>query len=80
MSAPVSQPSMDCGPPMEAINSGIVMKGPIPTMFDMFRAVAGSKPNARVRWGCVSVFIAMGVQDRKSSRLHHSDSLCRKIP
>ncbi len=48
---------------MEAINSGIVMKGPIPTMFAMFRAVAGSKPKARVRWGWVSVFIAVGKQD-----------------
>jgi len=48
---------------MEAINRGIVMKGPIPTMLAMFRAVAGSKPKARVSWGCVSVFIAVGEQD-----------------
>jgi hypothetical protein len=47
---------------MEAINSGIVMKGPIPTMLEMFRAVAGSKPKARVRRGCISVFIAMGAR------------------
>src|SRR5579863_7228704 len=62
MSAPVSQPSMDCGPPMEAINSGMVMNGPIPTMLDMLRAVAWSKPKARVRWGSDSVFIAIGRQ------------------
>ena len=60
MSAPVSQPSMDCGPPMEAISKGIVMKGPMPTMLAMFRAVAGSKPKARVRRGCVSVFEGIG--------------------
>ena len=40
MSAPVSHPSMDCGPPIEAINSGMVMNGPIPTMLVIFRAVA----------------------------------------
>ena len=38
---------------MEAINSGMVMKGPIPTMLAMLRAVAGSKPKARVRWGAI---------------------------
>ena len=40
MRAPLTQPNRDCGPPMEAIISGIVMKGPTPTIFAMFRAVA----------------------------------------
>ena len=40
MNAPVTHPSMDCGPPMVAIKSGMVMNGPIPTMLEIFRAVA----------------------------------------
>src|ERR1700733_16179211 len=62
MSAPVAQPSKDCGPPMEAIISGMVMKGPMPTMLEIFRAVAWSKPKARVSWGDVSLFVAIDGQ------------------
>jgi hypothetical protein len=51
---------------MDAINRGIVMKGPMPTMLDIFRAVAGSKPKARVRWGCVSAFTGIGGKSRES--------------
>ena len=37
---PTSHPSMHCGPPMEAMISGMVMNGPTPTMLLMLRAVA----------------------------------------
>src|SRR5207244_10982925 len=51
MSAPTDQPSSDCGPAIAAINRGIVMKGPTPTMLAMLRAVAWSRPKPRVRCG-----------------------------
>jgi hypothetical protein len=44
-------------------------------MFAMFNAVAGSKPKARVRWGWVSVFIAIGGFDRQRSRLCPNDAI-----
>jgi hypothetical protein len=34
---------------MVDIKAGIVMNGPIPIMFDMFRAVACKRPNRRTR-------------------------------
>ena len=40
MATAMNQPSIDCGPPSADISNGIVMNGPIPTMFDMFSAVA----------------------------------------
>ena len=45
--APRIHPSMACGPPMEAIISGIVKNGPTPTMYDMFMDVACHKPKPR---------------------------------
>src|SRR5439155_11574770 len=51
MSSATSQPSIACGPPNAVISNGIVMNGPMPIMFDMFRAVACSKPKRRSRWG-----------------------------
>src|SRR4030095_3351613 len=41
--------SIACGPasPAALISSGIVMNGPMPTMFDMFSAVACQKPMPR---------------------------------
>ena len=47
--APNSQPSMHCGPPMEAMISGMVMNGPTPTMLDMLRAEACSRPKPRIK-------------------------------
>src|SRR5713226_494053 len=38
------QPNIAWGPPSADIKSGIVMKGPTPIMFDMFRAVACTSP------------------------------------
>jgi hypothetical protein len=46
-SAPRIQPSTACGPPIEATMSGMVRKGPTPTMFDMFMAVACNRPKLR---------------------------------
>ena len=40
---------MACGPPSADMRIGIVMKGPIPIMFDMLRAVACSRPKRRER-------------------------------
>src|SRR6188474_1565402 len=51
MSAPTHHPSSDWGPPMAAINRGIVMNGPIPTMLAMLRAVASRRPKPRVSFG-----------------------------
>src|SRR5450759_4383900 len=42
-----TQPSMACGPPIAAISTGMVMKGPTPIIVDMFRAVAWSRPKRR---------------------------------
>lgn len=38
---------MHCGPPIDAMISGIVMNGPTPTMLLMLRAVACTRPNPR---------------------------------
>src|SRR5947207_11593920 len=38
------QPNIAWGPPSADIKSGIVMNGPTPIMFDMFRAVACTNP------------------------------------
>ena len=46
---PTSHPSMHCGPPIVAMIRGMVINGPIPTMLDMFRAVACRSPNLRSR-------------------------------
>src|SRR6516165_3175920 len=45
--APSSQPSMHCGPPMEAMINGMVMNGPTPTMLLMLSAVAWRSPKPR---------------------------------
>ena len=50
-SSATSQPSSACGPPSAVINSGIVMNGPMPIMFDMFRAVACNMPKRRSSCG-----------------------------
>src|SRR5258707_15557777 len=44
---------MAWGPPSADIKSGIVMNGPTPIMFDMFRAVACTSPN-RLSRGALS--------------------------
>ena len=47
---------------MAAISNGIVMNGPIPTIFVMFSAVAPSRPKPRVRWGGEVVeAVSMGI-------------------
>src|SRR5580692_65686 len=46
--APAIQPRTAWGPPIAATISGIVMNGPMPHIWVMFTAVAGSKPS--VRW------------------------------
>src|SRR5215213_9030248 len=45
--APSTHPMSACGPPIAEIMSGIVMKGPMPTIWDMLTVVAGNKPRAR---------------------------------
>src|SRR5712692_8569711 len=52
ISRPTIQPIIACGPPSAVSNSGIVMNGPMPIMFDMLRAVACSKPKRLGRWSC----------------------------
>ena len=42
-----THPSIACGPPMAVKSSGMVRNGPTPIMFDMFSAVAESRPNRR---------------------------------
>ena len=46
-----AQPASACGPPRPVISSGMVMNGPMPIMFDMFSAVAGSSVMRRSRVG-----------------------------
>ncbi len=58
MISATSQPSSACGPPSAVISSGIVMNGPMPIMFDMFSAVACSRPKRRssgAGWGVVDI-------------------------
>ena len=45
--APRIQPIIDCGPPSVPTRVGMVMNGPIPTIIDMFRLTACSKPSRR---------------------------------
>ena len=47
--APRTQPSMACGPPMALTISGMVMNGPTPIMSIMFSAVALQTPMPRIR-------------------------------
>jgi hypothetical protein len=49
-----------CGPvnPAALISRGLVMNGPMPTMFDMFSAAACQKPMPR--WSSGSVFGTAG--------------------
>ena len=42
----MTQPSIACGPPMAASASGIVRKGPTPTMFSTFVERTPQKPIA----------------------------------
>src|SRR5215208_6959465 len=44
--APSTHPMSACGPPIAEIMSGIVMKGPMPTICDMLIVVAGKRPKA----------------------------------
>jgi hypothetical protein len=52
---------MAWGPPRADIKSGIVMNGPTPIMFDMFRAVACTSPNRLSRGA--SSFLTFGDSD-----------------
>jgi hypothetical protein len=47
MTRATSQPTSACGPPSADIRSGMVMNGPTPIMFDMFKAVACRRPKRR---------------------------------
>ncbi len=49
--AATTQATMACGPPMEAMNSGMVMNGPMPTMLATLSDVAWSSPSPRSRPG-----------------------------
>ena len=55
ISIAISQPIIACGPPSADISSGMVMNGPMPTMFVMFRAVACNRLKRRAKWGCDAV-------------------------
>src|ERR1035441_8193999 len=50
-SAPATQPSSACGPPMALTTSGMVMNGPTPIMSIMFSEVALHSPMPRMRVG-----------------------------
>src|SRR5437764_4528414 len=55
-SAPATQPSMACGPPIASTMSGMVMKGPTPIISVMFSAIALPRVTPRMRrvssfWG-----------------------------
>src|SRR5205807_8662493 len=52
--APTAHASSDCGPPRVARIAGTVMKGPVPTMFDMLIETAFSNPNVRGSLACCS--------------------------
>src|SRR5437870_1558072 len=52
--APTAHANNDCGPPMVARIAGTVMKGPVPTMFDMLIETAFSNPNLRGSRACGS--------------------------
>src|SRR5207245_9584939 len=52
--APTAHANNDCGPPMVARIAGTVMKGPVPTMFDMLIETAFSNPNVRGSLACCS--------------------------
>src|ERR1035441_1320508 len=77
------QPSMACGPPIAAISTGMVMKGPTPIIVDMFRAVAWSRPKRRgsaadaliARSHCLSPRDVLNrvrhIQDFTSTEGHH---------
>jgi hypothetical protein len=61
-----------CGPPIAEIMSGIVMKGPMPTIWDMLTVVAGNKPRARTKpWSlpCAVVSPASDLPDVATSYL-----------
>src|SRR5437588_10587257 len=53
-SAPSTQPSMACGPPMAPMMSGMVMKGPTPIMSIMFSAVALVSESPRTICGALA--------------------------
>src|SRR3984893_9611354 len=54
---------MHCGPPMEAMMSGMVMNGPTPTMLLMLSAMACTKPNARTRPFVSELCLRLGPKD-----------------
>src|SRR5438309_1926958 len=45
--APTNHASRDCGPPNVAMIAGTVIKGPVPTIFDMLMEIAFSRPKLR---------------------------------
>jgi hypothetical protein len=45
----MTHPTIACGPPIAAMNSGIVMNGPIPTMLATFSDAACNSPSPRSR-------------------------------
>ena len=47
--APITQPSMHCGPPIAAMINGMVTNTPTPTMLLMLSAVAWSNPMPRTK-------------------------------
>src|SRR5437588_5998128 len=53
-SAPSTQPSMACGPPMAPMMSGMVIKGPTPIMSIMFSAVALVSESPRTSCGVLA--------------------------
>src|SRR5271154_161919 len=57
IAAPSTQPSMHCGPPIDAMMSGMVMNGPTPTMLLMLSAVASSSPRPRIK-RCSAIYVS----------------------
>ena len=66
--APTAQARSDCGPAMVARIAGTVMKGPVPTMFDMLMETALSRPRLRgsLPWAGLATFAGVGVSMLKS--------------
>src|SRR3990172_389973 len=83
-SAPTNQPSIACGPPMAPTMSGMVMKGPTPTMSIMLSAVASFRPSPRTSFSSpgrgAPAWSRVGMGRRKDSRRRRGLQKKKQIP
>src|ERR671933_1062609 len=66
-----SQPMSACGPPIAEIMSGIVMKGPIPTICDMLTVVAGNRLSAFTKPWSLPCAVSSAVMALPASSISH---------